>query len=124
MEPIKFALSRSRRIVNDTDLVATISLKKQQNNSWLQRHLPLQSAPFRKIVIGPISNRNTAVKDESASAEDKPESSKDRSNSREGDATLLSGQGAVEDMITPVGDRNREVEDQSTISHATPVECC
>ncbi|KAI0101527.1 hypothetical protein GGR51DRAFT_331655 [Nemania sp. FL0031] len=80
-EPVKFALSRSRRKVQDSDLVATISLKKQQNNSWLPRHLPLQPSPFRKIVIGPIGDRIKAVKDESASARDKPESPKDRSNS-------------------------------------------
>ncbi|KAJ8129107.1 hypothetical protein O1611_g4528 [Lasiodiplodia mahajangana] len=73
MEPVKFALSRSRRTVNDTDLVATISLKRQPNNSWLQCHLPLQPTPFRKIVIGPIGNKIIVMKDESASAKDKPE---------------------------------------------------
>ncbi|KAI0540950.1 hypothetical protein GGR58DRAFT_458459 [Xylaria digitata] len=67
-EPVKFALSRSRRSVKDSDFVATISLKKQQNDSWFQRYSPLPHAPFSKIVIGPIDNRNTAA-EESTSAE-------------------------------------------------------
>ncbi|KAF2965600.1 hypothetical protein GQX73_g7973 [Xylaria multiplex] len=72
-EPVKFALSRSRRSVKDSDLVATISLKKQQSNSWFQRHSPLPHNYFNKIVIGPIDNRNTTAKEESVSAENTPE---------------------------------------------------
>ncbi|KAI1119989.1 hypothetical protein F5Y10DRAFT_283639 [Nemania abortiva] len=112
--PRKFALSRSRRMVNDTDLVAKISLKKHKNNSWLQRHLPLQPSLFSRIVIGPISNSITAMKDEKTE-----ESTRERATRR-----FWAIWGAVEDIITPMRDKNREVEDQSTTSHVTSVECC
>ncbi|KAI1755733.1 hypothetical protein F4782DRAFT_527094 [Xylaria castorea] len=120
-EPVRFALSRSRRSVKDSDLVATISLKKQQSNSWFQRHSPLPRNYFNKIVIGPINNRNTAVKEESTSAENKAESSGDEGNPPEDGAALSSSQRTVENRITPVGDKGKAVEDQSTTSHATPV---
>lgn len=91
--PVKFALSRSRRSVNDSDFVATISLKKQQSNSWFQRHLPLPHAPFSKILIGPIDNRSTtAAKDESTVTEHKAESSGDKSNPLEDGAAVSSSQ--------------------------------
>ncbi|TGJ78290.1 hypothetical protein E0Z10_g10473 [Xylaria hypoxylon] len=120
-EPAKFALSRSRRSVKDSDLVATISLKKQRDNSWLQRHSPVPRNYFNKIVIGPIDNENTAAKKESTSAENKAESPGDNINSLEDGATLSGSQGTVEKKIMPVGDKGKAVEDESTTSHATPV---
>ncbi|KAI1111520.1 hypothetical protein F5Y14DRAFT_306453 [Nemania sp. NC0429] len=75
----RFALSKSRRQVKDSDLVATISLKKQQSNSWLQRHSPFPRNYFEKIVIGPFDNENTAAEEESTSTEDKADPPKNRS---------------------------------------------
>ncbi|KAI0485818.1 hypothetical protein F4859DRAFT_512010 [Xylaria cf. heliscus] len=106
-EPARFALSRSRRIVNDGDLVAIISLKKQRDNSWFQRHSPVPLNYFDKIVIGPIDDRNTAVK-ESTLAENKVESPGDKSNPSEDGAALSSSQGTVENSIMPAGDKSKE----------------
>ncbi|KAI1120230.1 hypothetical protein F5Y10DRAFT_273261 [Nemania abortiva] len=75
-EPVKFALSRSRRIVRDNDLVATISLKHQRGNSWFQRHSPLQPALFKKIIIGIIDDSITASKKRDPMAEGPADESK------------------------------------------------
>ncbi|KAI0855108.1 hypothetical protein F4860DRAFT_507713 [Xylaria cubensis] len=109
-EPVKFALSRSRRSVRDSDLVATISLKKQQSNSWFQRHLPLPQNYFDKIVIGPFDKRNTAAKEGSTSVESKAEPPGDKSNPPEDGSGLSS-----------IGDTGKAVECQSTTNHATSV---
>ncbi|KAI0546599.1 hypothetical protein F4679DRAFT_587440 [Xylaria curta] len=87
-QPVKFALSRSRRNVKDSDLVATISLKKQQSNSWLQRHSQLLHNYFDTIVIGPIEKEDTTAKEESTSAENKAESPGDKINPPEDGAAL------------------------------------